>query len=369
MANIKVEVTSDSYEKFKREVLESDMIVRSDIRMSDLEIKDLTSVKLRGTPLTLSASAVKSLGIALGLNKKTIDIFKRGFGEHNVKLLSILIDAIKGQSTLGLTIVYNKKIKMVSSVYPTGTKLMSDATYFKSLESVIEKYTGSYLRSITQTIEGDIKAVLANPMMEFQFGGINDETFTAGMTFDLSAHLLYTSFFTERLVCTNGMTVTDKLCSRSVNTSKAIPEFLTAITEGEYHLNSIEEFKERIKKCYYSPASLAEVLRTGDKVDRILGELAPTLTHKMSIHKIKVHCGESVLENRKSEHCYLHTDITLWELVNEVTALSSYIEQRRIDVRPATNLGLQKLGGELMFSVPDLSPVNIKQVYPPLILH
>lgn len=369
MIREKVEVTQADYLKFKKEVLESDMIVRTDVKMSDLDITDLETVKLRGVTLRLSNNSVKGLGNALGVNKNVIKLFKQGFGEDNVRLLNELLKAIKGKSLSGLTIVYNKPMKLVTSMYPKGTKLMSDSTYFDALESLISKTPGSYLRNISQTVEGDIKSVIANPELKFQFGRLNDESFTSGITFNLTAGLLHSSFFTERLVCSNGMAVNNKLCSRAVSVRSKVPEFLAAITSGQYHLDSIEAFKSRINGCYYSPASLAEVLKVGNRVDSLLGEFAPMLTRPMSIHGIKMRCGEHVLQNRQDEHAYLRTDITLWELVNEITALSSRIEQSRMDISQETNLRLQMLGGDIMFNKPDLSPVNIKQVFPKLIIN
>ena len=55
------------------------------------------------------------------------------------------------------------------------------------MESIIAKTPGAYLRNIAVQPSGDIKAVIANPKLEFEFGGQKDEIFTSGMTLNLTA--------------------------------------------------------------------------------------------------------------------------------------------------------------------------------------
>ena len=146
---------------------------------------------------------------------------------------------------------------------------------------------------------------------------------------------------------TNGCTTQNKLMSRMVDTSDKVPEFLTAILDSEYHLSSVMEFKKRINRCYHTRASLGEILRVDNKMDRLLGNYAPILTDQMSVMRLKMAFGEKYLEDTFN-HSFLKTDVTIWELVNEITAVSSRIEQHRIPVNEKTNLGLQMMGGDLM---------------------
>jgi len=158
------------------------------------------------------------------------------------------------------------------------------------------------------------------------------------------------------------MTTRDKLCSEAVNTNGKVPEFLTSILSSEYHLKSIQAFRNRLNRNYHTLASLGEVLKVEHFCNAILGKLAPQLTDDMSVHNLKLAFGESYLNDREN-HKYLRTNITLWELINEITAISSKIEQNRLNVNENTNLKLQKLGGTMMFSKPDLVPDNIRQIF------
>lgn len=159
------------------------------------------------------------------------------------------------------------------------------------------------------------------------------------------------------------MKTTHKLCSQFVDTSEKVPTFLTAILDANYHLESIDAFRKRLNRCYHTTASLKEVLYVDKRMSSLLGNFGLTLMQDMSVHYLKERFGEQYL-NDTFNHCYMATDISLWELVNEITAISSKIEQHKIVVGERTNLTIQMLGGDLMFSQPDLIPNNIRQIYP-----
>lgn len=358
---LKIEISNERYENLKKEVLDGTFIKRIDVKLSDVTIESLNKIKISGKLINLSVNAVSGLAETLGISKKFIETLRKAYGE-NEKILNLIVKAIKGQKVNSITLVYNSKLEEVVNIYPTGSKLISDTQYFEALEGVLRKTPGAYLRNIIQTTSGDLNAVIANPELEFQFGNLSEEVFTSGITLDLDESHMNTSFFTERLVCSNGMTTRNKLTSRNVRTSEKVPDFLTAILDADYHINSITEFKRRLNRCYHTTASLAEVLSTSRKVENTLGNYAPVLMSDMSVNRLKMVFGDTYLKDNFN-HEFLKTDITLWELINEVTALSARVEQNRIAIPGRANLALQMAGGDLLFSKPDLSPSNIKQLF------
>lgn len=358
---IKVEVGQEAYTKLKTEILECTYIKRVDVKMSQLEVENLKVIKLDGIQMTLSNQAITGLVHAMGISKRFVDTLKQGFSE-NKELLNVIIKSIKGKKVTGLTLVYNSKMRQVTNVYKLGTKLIEDSQYFDALEKIISRTPGAYLRNINQKSNGDISAVIANPMLEFQFGGLANEVFTSGMTLDLTAHKMMTSFFTERLICTNGCKTKNKLMSEEVMVGDKVPDFLTAILSADYHINSVQQFKQRLNRCYHTTASLGEVIRVADQVESRLGNYAPILMDEMSINRFRMEIPEAYMID-KNNHCFLKTDISLWDLVNEVTAISSRIEQHRIAVPEQTNMMMQMIGGNCMFKKPDLAPSHIKQIY------
>jgi hypothetical protein len=376
--SIRVEKSNAEYLQFKEEVLTFQNIVRIDVNIADLQIDSLKEISFGGQTLKLNKQAIAGLAKALGISQKFVDSLKKGLGaitsasdqdgDGAAALLNLVIKALKGKKTSTLTLSYNKRFKEITNIYPEGTKLVQDDQYFIALESVIEKTDGAFLRNINQSSNGDLHSVIANPKLEFQFGNMKNELFTSGITLDLTAHQMGTSFFTERLVCANGMSVRDKLCSKYVNTNGKVPDFLTGILSSEYQLDSIQAFRKRLNRNYHTMASLGEVLKVERYINAILGGHALNLTSDMSVHNLRLAFGESYL-NDKENHKYLRTNVTLWELINEITAISSKIEQQRLDISENSNLKLQKLGGTMMFQKPDLIPSNIKQLFLNKIIH
>lgn len=357
-----IEIANDEYTKFKTEVLNGDLINRVDIPASSLEIDSLKAISFNGTILVLTPSAQTGLMKAMGVSKALIDALKSAYNDS--KILNSILNHIRNakKSSKNITLVYNKKLNVITGVYPSVNKVISDKQYFDALESLLVKTPGSYIRNITLADNGNLHAIIGEPSLEFQFNKLKDEVFTGGITFDLTPGNLSTSFFTERKVCSNGMMTKDKLCTKSVKYNKDVPEFLQAILSAEYHLNNIKEFKSRLNRCYYTTASLAEVLNTESKLRILLGEHYDVLSDRMSVNYLKPAFGDEYLLNTAT-HQYLKTDITLWDLTNEVTAISSRIEQNNLNVKEKTNLELQILGGQLMFKKPHLIPGNIKQKF------
>ena len=200
MEKRKVKLNQEQYESLKKEVINCTYLKRVEVKLSELDVEDLSCVTFRGNILTLSNGAVMGLVGALGISKKFVETLRKGF-KDNKELLNKIVKAIRGDKAKNITMIYNTKCNEITNIYPTGTKLISDHQYFDALEKVIARTKGAYLRNLTQDINGDLKAVIANPLLEFQFGNKADECFTSGMTLNLTAHQMRTSFFTERLVC------------------------------------------------------------------------------------------------------------------------------------------------------------------------
>ena len=362
MSHKVIQVEQETYQQFKQDVLDCKIIKRVEIQTSSLEVNSLKAISFGGTILMLQPKAQTQLMKAMGVSGALIEALKSTYDDS--KVLNTILTQIRNakKSSKVLTLIYNDKLKVISGVYPTRKKLISDQQYFDSLESLLAKTPGAFLKAISMNDAGELFSIIHNPAMEFQFGGMANEVFTCGISFDLTVNGLTSNFFTHRLICSNGMQIQDKLCTESVQVNEKVPEFLQAILSPSYYLSSIEEFKKRINRTYHTIASLEEVLTLDRKIQAVLGNFSEVLTDRMSVHRLKNDFGENYLINT-SIHRYLKTDLTLWDLTNEVTAVSSRIEQNNIIVPESTNMKLQIVGGDLLFKKPHLSPSNIKQIF------
>lgn len=160
------------------------------------------------------------------------------------------------------------------------------------------------------------------------------------------------------------MRTSHKTSTKSVKANKDVPTFIEALLSPAYQFQSIEDFKLRVNRLYDTTASLKEVLYVDRRVNSILGNNldAKILTENMSSNTFKKIFPESYLKNTDI-HRYLKTNMTVWELVNEITAISSRIEQNRIALDGRVNRNLQVIGGEVLFTLPDLPPNSIRQLF------
>ena len=357
------EILNEEYLELKQTILDGDTYQTISVSNKEVDFQDMKNIIVSGTSISITPDATKGLIKLLGISGAFIKTINNTFGENSDTLLKEILKQVKAKNTLGLTLVYNNSLNMVTAIYPTGSKIISDNQYFKSLEGLIDGTPGSYLRNISAGIDGSISAIIANPKLEFQFGGLAEEVFTSGMSLDLDITTMSSSFFTERLFCTNGQKTTSKLCTRKAAIASQVPGFLTSILDADFHVNSIGHFKEQINTCYHTRASIKEMLWTEARLSSLMkADNFSMLGGNLSSIAVKEELGE-VLLMRENDHKYMRSPITLWDLVNEVTAISSRIEREKLKVDENINLEIQVLGGSLMFNRPDLIPGNIKQIY------
>lgn len=359
---LKAEVNQQQYEEIKDLILNRKIVNVMDIDISKLNINNLDSINLGGNIIKLGSKAITGLGECLGVTKKFVKILNESGLDNNNKLLNLIVTAIKGKKSQSVSIVYNIAMNEIVNIYPSGSKVISDQQYFDALESILAKTPGSYLRNITTTPSGGVMSIIANPKMEFEMKSMTDEVFKSGMTLNIDHKGMTTSFFTERLVCTNGMVNTQTFSTVKVDTSEKVPSFLSGLLSPEYHLSNIFEFKKRLVRVSNTIASLREVLETDRSLKSIIGSGADSVMSDMTLPHIIGRFNEDYMDN-KDLHRFLNTPITTWDLVNEITAVSSRIEREGLQVGEQANLKIQMLGGDRMFKAPDLGPRNLIQVF------
>jgi hypothetical protein len=360
---IKIEVPESTYQTIKKSILNDNQFVRVDIDSKEIKLKNSRVAIIEGRDVELSRKALQELTKIFGVSKTFYDLMSRSF-DNDTELVNLLFSTIQGRKSTKITFVFNLQLNRIVKVYQTGTKLISDSQYFDTVEKVIKNSKGSYLRNIAVLENGDITATIVNPTMEFQIGTMSDEMFTMGTTLDFINNELTSSFFTERLVCSNGARITDKLCTRSVKVGKEVPEFMEALTSDEFQIHSVEEFKKRVNRLYHTTASLQEVLSIESRLSSLFNKKneEELLMSRFDARHLKHAFGPEYMM-RTDIHKYLKTNITMWDLTNQVTGLSSYIEQNGLFVEPRVNTQLQIIGGSILFSNPNLPPSNIRQVF------
>lgn len=360
---IKIEVPTQTYNEIKKSILTESRFLRIDLDSKEIVLKSTKLITIDGRDVTISRKALNQLIKIFGVSQAFYSTINTSFGNDS-ELTNMLFSAIRGKTSTKLSLVFNLQSNEIVKIYVSGTKLISDVQYFETLEKFLKANPGAYLRNIDVLQDGDITATFLNDSLEFSLTGKSDEVFTMGTTLDFINNELSSNFFTQRLVCSNGARITDKLCTRSVKVGKDIPEFMEALHSAEFQIHSIEEFKKRVNRLYYTTASLQEVLNVESKLVHLFGKgiEAEILMGQFDARNLRHIFGPDMMM-RTDIHQYLRTNITMWDLTNQVTALSSYIEQQRLMLDARVNTSLQIIGGSLLFSQPCLPSSNIRQIF------
>lgn len=370
-----IKLDSADYQTKKEEVLNCTNVSRiNGIKAKDLKIQSYDNIKLSDRDLRFTDEAKRNLFSTLGLSKNTLKYFgslaKSNSSDADKKLTSMLITEFNKKSSKKLNIAFDERSNSITNVY--SNKLISDTTYFEIIEKFIAKTTSAYLKSFYQSSNGDLIAVVNIPNLEFNFGMLSDEVFQTGLNFTLKPTGMSVSLHTTRLVCANGMTTENTFCTESVQVEKEVPGFLQQILSKDMHVSNITAFKTKMGRTYHTPASLGEILSCDSKLRSILGkDLYEPFSKNLSSTRLKNAFGDDIVNFHKDDHKFLKTDVSLWELTNEITAISSRIERevqaddtgllKGLDTYK--NNSIQMLGGRVMFKEPDLIPTNIKQIF------
>ena len=365
-------VDARTYESFKNEVLNSHNIVRKTVALSDIDIVSDTKIKYKGVDFKLSESGFKSLVKILGLTNGAVVKITDALGNNiSTQLLSMLKKSAKN-SNENVCIIFNKKQFAITAFTKEATGVLSNEAFFSLFENTMNNNPNMDIRNMSISPEGNVDISVLNNSWEFDLKGFNDEYFKSGLTFLNSSDLTSVNAFNERLSCLNGM-IADNLEGTSINLSRNsgnVDEFFDVVTNLK-DLNGFESiFKSRISSMMNTQASLDELTKVynsfkyhttnyDDKfVKSQLESFIPLNETKHAFRKENIALSELSIKEKKQ----VRTGITVWDLVNNMTDLSSHPGKYGLKLKNESNSvsDLQRASGDLAFKkIYDLgSPVR-----------
>jgi hypothetical protein len=353
-----VEVSSLEYATFRSDMMEQKVFRRMKVEVVDVVLTSSGYATIKGTRFDLSSTGVKELALLFGMSNKMISQLSV-LGDNRV-LMTLVRQMSK--NTGSIVLIYNKLTDVIVGAQKQA-KGIPMSQYFDALDLAVTKTPGAYVRSISASVSGGINAVVANPSLGFELSDNPDELFISGFTFNYSLGTITNSFFTERLVCSNGMISKNTMATAKVENGTDLPSFLHDITSAKFTVDNVKVFKARLKRVAGTPASLAEVVWVDKQLEGILGDFKPVVAKNLSTSKVLEHVGVVNLSNNLQNLEYLRSPLSVWELINEVTAVSSYIEQYRMKLSGSVNEAIQVVGGTLLFKKPTLGPKGLKQFF------
>lgn len=354
-------VDSRTYESFKNEVLNSHNIVRKTVALSDIDIVSDKIIKYKDVDFKLSETGFKSLVRILGLTSGAVMKITDALGNNiSTQLLSMMKKSAKN-SNESVCIIFNKKQFAITSFTKEATGVLSNEAFFSLFENTMNNNPNLDIRNMSISPEGNVDISVLNNNWEFDLKGFNDEYFKSGLTFLNSSDLTSVNAFNERLSCLNGM-IADNLEGTSIYLSRNsgnVDEFFDVVTNLK-DLNGFESiFKSRIRSMMNTQASLDELTNVynsfkyhttnyDDKfVKSQLESFIPLNETKHAFRKENISLSKLSINEKKR----IRTGITVWDLVNNMTDLSSHPEKYGLKLRNGSNSisDLQRASGDLAF--------------------
>lgn len=351
-------------EQAKHELLDKEVFRNIRVKSKSITVIDMEHIRIGDNNIIeLDKKLFSRLMIASGLKptllKSLFDAYK-----DNREILRILMERFKNRSKdANIILVYNVASNKLINIVPESKIITSYASYLDLLERQLST-KGNTLRNLDLNYStGQVQATLYNNK-DFDILGLKDEFFKGGFSFDYNLEQLSANYFMQRLVCANGMVTTTKLGSLHVHKPSDIGSFVYETRDKAWHGANVTAIKEKSVSAMDTRASIAEVMKAyntlkstvpADKFDLI----SSTLTGSKLLKEMP---QAYFLSN--DNHKYLKSPINKYQLVNEITAVSSYFENsERVSLEPYANRGIQKLGGEVLFAGNDLPTTKLVQFY------
>lgn len=369
-------VTAEAYAAFKEKALHNG-IIRKTIAFGDFQIVTDRLIMYAGVQFQITEEAFKSLVKLCGMSNTQLNKFDTALGEKTtlklLEMMQVAMSGVAGKNTICMLI--NKASCQVIDFTKAAESVLSNNAYFKLFEEVMNNHSGMEIKNMALTVNGNVELSVLNNDWEFNIGGLNDEFFNSGLVFINTPTATIISPFNERLTCTNGMVVATEGLSLILKNSDPIHVngFFDAVRNLSGVLNFEKAFKARVIRMMDTQASYAELLGVRNAVDSQVANLTdpyvrstvesfiPVLEVERAfmLHRI------NLMNVDKQSYKKIRTMLTVWELVNQLTDLSSHPQNYGLTLNNgnASIFQLQREAGALSFKdIYDLE-CSVKQIF------
>lgn len=348
--------------ELRQELIEKEVFLNQRVHSKHINIVDMSHIQIGSNIIEIDKRLFTSLLTAIGIKKTLLQSLFENYKNQN-EILRILISQFKAkQKDTNIVFVYNNASRKLVNIIAENKIVSSYETYVNLVERQVEK--GSQLRDLfLDRNTGKIKATFFNNG-DFDILGLKDEYYKSGYSFDYDITQLQANYFMQRLVCLNGAVRSDNIATLNAHKPDEVGAFLQEVSNNAWVGANITSVKSTIQNKMETKASLNEVLSVQNDLRKIMpdnayqeisGTLAGTRMSKVFPHHVLLN---------SEDHKHLITNVTKYDLFNEVTAVSSHFEKSGLGALGDTaNRKIQLYGGRVLFSDNDLPNSRVKQIF------
>lgn len=367
---------NNAYLNFKEKALNNG-IIRRTISFTDITLVSDKIIQYAGVQFEMTEEAFKSLVKMCGLSNGQLEKINSALGEKTsnqlLKMMQMAMAGIPGKNSLCMLV--NKTTTKIVGFSKAAESVLSNNAFFKLFEDVMNNHEGMEIKNLAITENGNVELSVINTNWEFNVGGLKDEYFNSGLVFINTPDSTIINPFNERLICTNGMVVAQEGLSLILKNSDPthVNGFFDAVRNLKGVLNFENEFKSRVLRMMDTQASYAELLDVRRGVEYEVANMTDQYTRatvesfipKMEVERAFLVNKINLTDIDKKTYKKIRTMLTVWDLVNKLTDLSSHPQRYGLTLNHGNSsvFGLQKQAGELAFKDQYDLECQVPQVY------
>lgn len=364
------------YDAFKEKALHNG-IKRHTVSFGDFTLLTDKLIEHRGTQFEITEQAFKSLVKLCGMSNGQLENINKQLGEKTshklLEMMQVAMAGIPGKNKVCM-LINSVNCKIVDFT-KSAESVLSNNAYFKLFEDVMSNHAGMHIKNMAITENGNVEISVLNDNWEFNVGGLKEEFFKSGLVFINTPDSTIINPFNERLTCTNGMITASEGLSLILKNSdpNEVNGFFSAVRNLTGVLNFEKEFKMRVLRMMDTQASYAELIsvrkgveyHVANYTDPYVRATVESFIPKMEVERAFMLHKINLSEIDKKSYKKIRTMLTVWDLVNKLTDLSSHPKTYGLALNSgnASIFALQREAGALAFKELYDLECEVKQIF------
>lgn len=302
--------------------------LRRTLPFRDITMIDEKTIEYKGTRISITKQAFKSLLGLVGMSQTFADKFSKLFNpETKAQFINTMKNAMASNSgrLSNVTLVLNPVTKAVILFGKEDKLQISNEQMINVAENMISDSSMGVSRWSTDPATGIITIDAHNPKAEFEVLGLSDEVFTGGVTFRNSPLKGFEVMpYVNRQWCTNGLTTALAKESYQLHSldNKNMESFFESMQDLRRNNYAPEGFADRVRQANNTPASLNEMEYAHNLINKYAGERTEQwIPLQENLNEYNKAGFEMMTNNQKKQ---AKTNQSVWSVINGVTHFSSH---------------------------------------------
>jgi hypothetical protein len=342
-----------SFEEFKQSAIDNQNVFY-DTTVGAVRLESPKAISVEGSRLPMDPDALNGMIDMFGIGKRFANQFDQFVGSDGlIEVMNRFRSALAANENKGLTLSIDPDQEVITGIGERKPRVSMEG-FFQIVEDVLGRYDLDVHR-FTRSSNG-ITVATKNEDRSVNIPHLEEESYKSGLEFRSDMGQMDFRYMLEREICTNGMTgmVPAEQLSLTSLKDRAVQRFYDGIQSLADQMFLPEDFRDKLERNIDTPASVAEVEDSFEVLKQASRECQnPSLLSHIPMHRIRAayeDIGYPVDEMTRTERKNARTDISVHDLVNEITWVASHPEDADVEgfnIDSHTAKDMQEFAGDL----------------------